>query len=211
MTSLELTPDAPASDHCGTCSRCIQACPTAVITAPHQIDARRCISYLTIEHHGPIPTEFRVAMGNRVYGCDDCLAVCPWNRFAEAAQANRAFLTRAELAAPALADLLALDEAAFREMFAGSPIKRIGWARMMRNCLVAAGNSADPGLIRPVARYRNHADPVLAEAADWAFGRIAQRDASIAASQPATSVAAPLDSRASAWVTRSTPRPSTGA
>jgi epoxyqueuosine reductase len=172
MTSLELEPDAPATDHCGTCSRCIQACPTAAITAPHRIDARRCISYLTIEHHGPIPLEFRAAMGNRIYGCDDCLAVCPWNRFAEAAQANHAFLPRAELAAPALADLLALDEPAFREMFAGSPIKRIGWARMMRNCLVAAGNSADPGLIAPLEAYRDHPDPILAEAAAWSLARL---------------------------------------
>jgi epoxyqueuosine reductase len=172
MTSLELVPDEPASDHCGSCTRCIQACPTEAITAPHRIDARRCISYLTIEHHGPIPLEHRAAMGNRIYGCDDCLAVCPWNRFAEAAQANRAFLPRAELAAPALADLLALDEPAFREMFAGSPIKRIGWARMMRNCLTAAGNSGDPGLVDAVTAYRDHAEPVLAEAAQWALARL---------------------------------------
>ncbi|MEO6248002.1 MAG: tRNA epoxyqueuosine(34) reductase QueG [Sphingomicrobium sp.] len=172
MTSLDLVPDAPASDHCGSCTRCIVACPTAAITAPHRIDARRCISYLTIEHHGPIPTEFRGAMGNRIYGCDDCLAVCPWNRFAEAAQANRAFLPRAELAAPRLADLLALDEAGFRAMFAGSPIKRIGWARMMRNCLIAAGNSADSTLRGPVTAYRDHHDPILADAAGWALARL---------------------------------------
>ena len=173
MTSLELVPDAPASDHCGSCTRCMMACPTGAITSAHRIDARRCISYLTIEHHGPIPTEFRAAMGNRIYGCDDCLAVCPWNRFAESAQANRAFLPRAELAAPALGDLLSLDEAEFREMFAGSPIKRIGWARMMRNCLIAAGNSESSDLRSSVARFAGSDDPVLAEAAGWALTRIA--------------------------------------
>ncbi len=173
MTSLELLPDVPASDHCGSCSRCIQACPTGAITAPHRIDARACISYLTIEHHGPIPSQYRSAMGNRIYGCDDCLAVCPWNRFAEAGRANRAFLPRAELAAPALGDLLALDEAGFREMFAGSPIKRIGWARMMRNCLIAAGNSGSAALRPRVERFVDHEDPVVAEAADWALARLA--------------------------------------
>ena len=172
MTDLVLVPDAPGGDHCGSCSRCIDACPTGAITAPHRIDARRCISYLTIEHHGPIPTEFREAMGNRIYGCDDCLAVCPWNRFAEAAQANRAFLPRAELAAPALGDLLQLDEAGFREMFAGSPIKRIGWTRFMRNCLIAAGNSREPGLIGVIERYGDSDDAVLAEAARWANARL---------------------------------------
>ncbi|WP_293943973.1 tRNA epoxyqueuosine(34) reductase QueG [Sphingomonas sp.] len=173
MTSLELVPDAPASDHCGSCTRCIAACPTRAITGPHRIDARRCISYLTIEPHGPIPTEFREAMGNRIYGCDDCLAVCPWNRFAESAQANRAFLPRAELAAPALGDLLSLDEAGFREMFAGSPIKRIGWARMMRNCLIAAGNSGQAELRARVVRFAVSDDPVIADAAGWALARLA--------------------------------------
>ena len=129
----------------GRCPRCLDACPTAGVRRRRTGSMRaRCISYLTIEHDGPIPDEFRAAIGNRIYGCDDCLAVCPWNRFADAAAANRAFLPRAELAAPRLADLLALDDAAFREMFAGSPIKRIGRNRMIRNCLIAAGNSGDP-------------------------------------------------------------------
>ena len=172
-TSLELEPGAPASTHCGSCSACIAACPTGAITGPHRIDARRCISYLTIEHHGPIPLEYREAIGNRIYGCDDCLAVCPWNRFADAASANRAFLPRAELAAPALADLLALDDAAFREMFAGSPIKRIGRNRFLRNCLIAAGNSGDARLGGVVEPLLADTDPVVAEAARWAHARLA--------------------------------------
>ena len=172
-TTLELEPDAPASDHCGSCARCITACPTGAITAPHRLDARRCISYLTIEHAGPIPHEFRAAIGNRIYGCDDCLAVCPWNRFAAAAEANLAFAPRAELSAPALADLLALDDASFREMFSGSPIKRIGRNRLVRNCLIAAGNSASDALRAPVERLRADPDPVVAEAAEWAAARLA--------------------------------------
>ena len=135
FTELELEPDPPARQHCGSCTACIVACPTGAIDAPGKLDARRCISYLTIEHAGPIPLKFREAMGNRIYGCDDCLAACPWNRFAAQAQANRAFLPRAELVAPRLADLLALDDGSFRELFAGSPIKRIGVRRFLRNCL----------------------------------------------------------------------------
>ncbi|MEO7504513.1 MAG: tRNA epoxyqueuosine(34) reductase QueG [Sphingomicrobium sp.] len=171
-TTLELEPDAPASDHCGSCTRCVAACPTGAIEAPHRLNARKCISYLTIEHPGPIPHEYRAAIGNRIYGCDDCLAVCPWNRFAEAAEANRAFLPRAELAAPRLADLLALDDAGFREMFSGSPIKRIGVARLIRNCLIAAGNSGDAGLRGAVARHAGSDDPVVADAAAWALERL---------------------------------------
>jgi epoxyqueuosine reductase len=174
LTSLELEPDVPADhgQHCGTCHRCLDACPTQAFVGPHRIDARRCISYLTIEHDGPIPEEFRSAMGNRIYGCDDCLAVCPWNRFADAAAANRAFLPRAELAAPRLADLLALDDAAFREMFAGSPIKRIGRNRMIRNCLIAAGNSRDPSLVSAVRPHLGDPDPVVADAARWALDQL---------------------------------------
>ena len=174
LTSLELEPDAPASAgvHCGTCTACLDACPTQAIGAAHRIDARKCISYLTIEHDGPIPEQYREAIGNRIYGCDDCLAVCPWNRFARSAAANRAFLPRAGLAAPRLADLLALDDAAFREMFAGSPIKRIGVKRMLRNCLIAAGNSGEPELAGSVEPHLSDPDPVVAEAAEWALGRL---------------------------------------
>src|SRR5690242_13514792 len=174
LTSLDLEPDTPGEQgiHCGSCTRCLDACPTNAFLGPHRIDARRCISYLTIEHGGAIPHELRRGLGNRIYGCDDCLAACPWNRFADAARANRAFLPRAELAAPRLADLLALDDAAFREMFAGSPIKRIGVKRMIRNCLIAAGNSGDPRLIPSVTRHLNDADPVIAEAAQWALDQL---------------------------------------
>ena len=174
LTSLELEPDAPAHDgvHCGTCRRCLDACPTQAFDGPHRIDARKCISYLTIEHDGPIPLEFREAMGNRIYGCDDCLAVCPWNRFADAAAANRAFVPRAELESPRLADLLALDEAAFREMFAGSSIKRIGRDRMIRNCLIAAGNSGDASLAKAVRAHLADPDAVIADAARWALAQI---------------------------------------
>ena len=174
LTSLELAPDAPADhgQHCGTCTRCLDACPTGAFLGPHRIDARRCISYLTIEHDGPIPEEFRSAMGNRIYGCDDCLAVCPWNRFAHAAAANRAFLPRAELSAPRLADLIELDDRSFREMFAGSPIKRIGVGRIIRNCLIAAGNSGDQKLVPAVERRLSDPDPVIADAAAWALAQL---------------------------------------
>ena len=149
-TTLDLAPDMPGSDSCGSCDACQRACPTDAFPAPYRLDARRCISYLTIEHDGPIPEEFRAAIGNRIYGCDDCLAVCPWNKFAQAAHANIAFRPRAELLAPELADLLALDDAGFRQVFAGSPIKRIGRDRMVRNGLIAAGNSGDAALVAPV-------------------------------------------------------------
>ncbi len=174
LTSLELKPDRPSDHgrHCGSCTRCLDACPTQAFIGPHRIDARRCISYLTIEHDGQIPHEFRAAMGNRIYGCDDCLAVCPWNRFADAAAANLAFLPRAELAAPRLADLLALDDAGFREMFSGSPIKRIGVKRMIRNCLVAAGNSGDQELAASVRPHLDDPDPVIREAAEWALAQL---------------------------------------
>ncbi|OYU36386.1 tRNA epoxyqueuosine(34) reductase QueG [Novosphingobium sp. PASSN1] len=173
-TTLDLPPDAPHADRCGTCTACQTACPTDAFTAPYRLDARRCISYLTIEHKGPIPAEFRRALGNRIYGCDDCLAVCPWNSFASTAATNKAFLPRAELAAPRLAELLALDDAAFRALFAGSPIKRIGRDRFVRNCLYAAGNSGEAALMRPVQRLLADPDPAVAEAASWALDRLAE-------------------------------------
>ena len=171
-TSLDLEPDAPHTAHCGSCNACQAACPTDAFPAPFQLDARRCISYLTIEHKGPIPHEFRGAIGNRIYGCDDCLAVCPWNRFADSARRNQAFVPRAELVAPALADLLALDDASFRQVFAGSPIKRIGRGRMVRNAAIAAGNSGRAELAAPLARLVDDDDPVVAEAAQWALAQL---------------------------------------
>ncbi len=172
MTTLELAPDGPHVDLCGSCTACQQACPTDAFPAPYRLDARRCISYLTIEHKGPIPYEFRRAMGNRIYGCDDCLAACPWNKFASAAAANKAFAARAELSAPALADLLALDDAGFRKVFAGSPIKRIGRDRLVRNCAIAAGNSGDGTLTQPLRALLNDGSDVVSEAAEWALGEL---------------------------------------
>ncbi|WP_201781043.1 tRNA epoxyqueuosine(34) reductase QueG [Sphingomonas sp. Leaf343] len=171
-TTLDLTPDVAGRDRCGSCDACQRACPTDAFPAPYQLDARRCISYLTIEHAGPIPEEFRPGIGNRIYGCDDCLAVCPWNKFADAAAANMAFIGRAELAAPDLADLLTLDDAGFRQVFSGSPIKRIGRDRMVRNAAIAAGNSG-AGVLRPVLeRLLEDASPVVVEAAEWALRRL---------------------------------------
>ena len=171
-TEIALQPDAPEVDHCGSCTACQTACPTDAFPSPYVVDARRCISYLTIEHKGPIPHELREGIGNRIYGCDDCLAVCPWNKFADQAAANKAFVGRAELAAPALADLLALDDAAFREIFSGSPIKRIGRNRMVRNAAIAAGNSGDVRLLGRLQALAGDDDPVVAEAAAWAIGRL---------------------------------------
>jgi epoxyqueuosine reductase len=178
-TDWEIAPDAPHAMRCGSCRACLDACPTDAFPAPFQLDARRCISYLTIEHKGPIPEELREKLGNRIYGCDDCLAVCPWNRFADAARANRAFLPRAELAAPALADLLALDDAAFRQVFAGSPIKRIGRDRMVRNAAIAAGNSGSASFIPQLRRLAEDEDPVVADAARWALGKLSALPAAV--------------------------------
>jgi epoxyqueuosine reductase len=183
LTSLDIEPDQSARDTCGTCTRCLDACPTRAFDSARRIDARKCISYLTIEHKGPIPHEHRRAIGNRIYGCDDCLAVCPWNRFADAAAANRAFVPCEELKAPRLADLLELDDAAFRAKFSGSPIKRIGAKRMIRNCLIAAGNSRDPELVPSVRKHLADEDPVVAEAAQWALAEL--QGASIEAMQSA--------------------------
>ena len=171
-TTLELAPAEAHRDQCGSCRACLDACPTGAFPAPYQLDARRCISYLTIEHKGPVPHELRTSIGNRIYGCDDCLAVCPWNKFASEAQAMREFLPRAELVAPRLAELLALDDAGFRALFSGSPIKRIGRNRFVRNCLYAAGNSGNAALLPQVDTLRADPDPVVAEAAEWALARI---------------------------------------
>ena len=171
-TTLEFPPDAPARDRCGSCQACQTACPTGAFPAPYQLDARRCISYLTIELKGPVPAEFRKALGNHIYGCDDCLAVCPWNKFAQTGAAMRAFLPRAELSAPRLAELLALDDAGFRRLFSGSPIKRIGRNRFVRNCLYAAGNSGDAGLLAQVAALCGDDDEAVADAARWALAML---------------------------------------
>jgi len=189
-TTLDLDADTGGRDTCGSCDACQRACPTDAFPAPYRLDARRCISYLTIEHAGPIPHEFRAGIGNRIYGCDDCLAVCPWNKFAAAAAANRAFLPRAELAAPALADLLALSDADFRAVFAGSPIKRIGRDRMMRNCLIAAGNSGVMALVGPVALLLDDPAAVVRGAAVWALGRL---DPDLAAVARALRISAETD------------------
>ena len=170
--TLPFVPDAPHGDRCGSCTACQQACPTEAFPEPYRLDARRCISYLTIEHKGPIPLEFREAIGNRIYGCDDCLAVCPWNKFAQVAARHQAFTAREELVAPDLAGLLTLDDAAFRAKFSGSPIKRVGRDRFVRNCLIAAGNSGNPALRAPVAALLSDPDPAVAEAAGWAIERL---------------------------------------
>ena len=173
-TTLELGSSDPHRDQCGSCRACLDACPTDAFPSPYQIDARRCISYLTIEHKGPIDEEFREALGNRIYGCDDCLAVCPWNKFAQTAHAAREFLPRPELTSPRLVELLALDDAGFRSLFSGSPIKRIGRDRFLRNCLYAAGNSGDADLLGPVAMLVDDPDPVVAEAAQWATAKLSR-------------------------------------
>jgi epoxyqueuosine reductase len=173
-STLPFAPDAPHSDRCGSCNACQAACPTDAFPAPYKLDARRCISYLTIEHKGPIPREFREAIGNRIYGCDDCLAVCPWNKFASAAQSHKDFMARAELVAPRLEELLELDDRGFRALFSGSPIKRIGRDRFVRNCLIAAGNSGNPKLLPLAQALCADPDPVVAEAAEWASERLKQ-------------------------------------
>lgn len=171
-TTAELEPALPAEDSCGSCSACQDICPTNAFLAPYRLDARRCISYLTIEHKGPIDPELRPLMGNHIYGCDDCLAVCPWNKFAETAAAHKAFLPRAELVAPQIADLLTLDDAAFRKLFSGSPIKRIGRDRFVRNVLIAAGNGSDVGLVSQIESLLIDTEPVVRGAAIWALGRL---------------------------------------
>jgi epoxyqueuosine reductase len=171
FTTIDLEPDTPEVDHCGSCSACLDACPTDAFPAPYQLDARRCISYLTIEHKGPIEEELRVLMGNHIYGCDDCLAACPWNKFAVAASDIR-YAAKDDLKAPALADLARLDDAAFRTKFSGSAIKRIGRDRFVRNVLYAIGNSGDVSLKAAVVPLLNDADNTVTDAARWAMTQL---------------------------------------
>jgi epoxyqueuosine reductase len=171
-TTLALEPDPPHRDRCGSCRRCLEVCPTDAFPAPYQLDATRCISYLTIEHEGPIPEALRPAIGNRIYGCDDCLAVCPWNRFATTAREAK-LRARDDLNAPHLAELARLDDGGFRARFSGSPIKRSGRNRFVRNVLIAIGNSGDPSLRAIAQDLARDRDPVVAEAARWAARRLA--------------------------------------
>ncbi|MEM9198057.1 MAG: tRNA epoxyqueuosine(34) reductase QueG [Pseudomonadota bacterium] len=170
FTTLDLAPDAPAAPHCGGCRRCLDICPTAAFPAPYRLDARRCISYLTIEHRGPVAEEMRPLLGNRIFGCDDCLAVCPWNKFSRLAHAG--YAERGELRSPALAELAGLDDAGFRARFAGTPVKRIGLSRFLRNVLYAIGNSGLPRLAGAAAPHAQSPDPTLADAAGWALDRL---------------------------------------
>lgn len=172
LTSADLPADAPHAESCGSCTRCLDICPTNAFPAPFQLDARRCLAYLTVEHKGPIPVEFRAPMGNRIYGCDDCLAVCPWNKFASISREAR-LRARPELERPALAELVQLDDARFRALFAGSPIKRIGLARFLRNVLIAIGNSDDATLIPLVEARLDAEDALVRGAAVWALRRLA--------------------------------------
>lgn len=170
-TTLDLPADPPEPNHCGHCTACQTACPTGAIEGFGRVEPRRCISYLTIEHKGPIPEPLRPLMGNRIYGCDDCLAVCPWNKFAQSTT-EPDFLPRVELTAPRLADLAQLDDSGFREVFAGSPVKRIGRSRFVRNVLIAVGNSGDPALSATAAALRDDPDPTIGDTAAWALERL---------------------------------------
>ncbi|MBY3176964.1 tRNA epoxyqueuosine(34) reductase QueG [Rhizobium leguminosarum] len=171
FTTADLAVDAPEADHCGSCRACLDICPTAAFPAPYQIDARRCISYLTIEHKGPIEADLRALIGNRIYGCDDCLAACPWNKFASSASEMK-LKAREDLKEPSIAFLLTLDDAAFRAFFSGSPVKRIGRDRFVRNVLIAAGNSGDKALIRPCRELSDDPSPVVRGMAVWALSRL---------------------------------------
>jgi epoxyqueuosine reductase len=174
FSASELPRDAPEADHCGSCQACLDICPTAAFPAPYKLDARRCISYLTIENKGPIPREFRKAIGNRIYGCDDCLAVCPWNKFAQAGREAR-LAAREELRAPGLAELSRLDDAAFRTLFAKSPVKRIGRDRFIRNVLIAIGNANEPALAVEAERLLDDPSPLVRGAAIWALAQLIER------------------------------------
>ncbi len=171
FTTVELPTDGRSDETCGSCTACLDACPTNAFPAPYQLDARRCISYLTIEHWGPVDEEFRAALGNRIYGCDDCLAACPWNKFAAEAREMR-YVARDELLAPKLAELAVLDDTAFREMFSGSPVKRMKRGRFVRNVLYAIGNSGDPSLRDVAAGLVNDDEEMVADAARWAVARL---------------------------------------
>lgn len=173
FTTLELSAGDAGKDHCGTCTRCLQICPTGAFPAPYRLDATRCISYLTIEHQGPIPLDLRAAMGNRIYGCDDCLAVCPWNRFAKATS-HMKLVERKDLRSPRLAELAGLDDAAFRQRFAGSPVKRIGRDRFIRNVAIAIGNSGRTDLLPAAQSVTEDRDAVVAEAGRWAVAQLRQ-------------------------------------
>jgi epoxyqueuosine reductase len=175
LTTAVLPPDEPEPDHCGTCRRCLDACPTNAFPRPYALDARRCIAYLTIEHKGHIPREFLRPIGNRVFGCDDCLAVCPWNKFAAAAQEQK-FAAQERTDDPQLHDLLAMDEAAFRQRFAGTPVKRTGRDRVVRNALIAAGNSGNPDLIVPCIALLSDPAAIVRAMAVWAVARLAPAD-----------------------------------
>lgn len=170
-TTLPLEPDTPESDHCGSCRRCLDICPTDAFPAPYQLDARRCIAYLTIEHKGPIPHEFRAAIGNRIFGCDDCIAICPWNKFA-AQSSDIKLEIRRELLHRPLTDYAALDDSTFRSLFAGTPIKRTGRDRFLRNVLIAIGNSRDATFVQAARAHLEDANPIVRGAAIWALGRL---------------------------------------
>ena len=201
FTTLDLPPDAPEPDHCGNCHACLDVCPTAAFPAPYRLDARRCISYLTIEHKGPISRELRPLMGNRIYGCDDCLAVCPWNKFAQTGREIK-LAARDSLRAPPLSELARLDDAAFRALFTKSALKRIGRARFVRNVLIAIGNSGEAKLADEAERLLDDAAPLVRGAAVWALGRLdrgrLQRCASLRADEADPMVAAE-------WVAALTP------
>jgi epoxyqueuosine reductase len=186
FTTLKLTPEAPEADHCGSCRACLDICPTAAFPEPYRLDARRCISYLTIEHRGPIPREFRRAMGNRIYGCDDCLAVCPWNKFAQTGR-NAKLSAREALAAPKLAELARLDDAAFRSLFAKTAIKRTGRDRFVRNVAIALGNSRDPTLAVELEHLLDDASSLVRGAAIWGLSQLIAPDrlAALAATRQA--------------------------
>ncbi len=179
FTDAELPADAPHAENCGSCRKCLDICPTDAFPAPFQLDARRCLAYLNIEHKGPIPHQFRVAMGNRIYGCDDCLAVCPWNKFAKATSEAK-LQAREDLQEPALADLVRLDDAGFRRLFAASPVKRLGHSRFLRNVLIALGNSGDAALTPLAERRLADSEPLIRGAAVWALRRLASAEQSTA-------------------------------